>query len=68
MSRKKENGAQAHCHFCPEPVSVGEFCHGCGHHICVDCDAGAPIGEHDVEDHQLSEQDDFQELNFNDED
>ena len=57
----------AKCFFCHEPNS--EFCHGCGHYVCDDCDQTAPFGDHELGEHKLSEQDDdFSELDFNDED
>lgn len=58
------------CFFCKVSVDHDDtFCHGCGFHVCDDCDTGQPIGQHEVGDHQLAEQeDDFEELDFNDED
>ena len=67
MTKKKANGRQAYCALCGEPVGCGEFCRGCGHHVCGECDETAPQGEHELNDHSLvSLLDDFSELDFND--
>jgi hypothetical protein len=40
------------CYFCGREVTKDDFCWGCHHYICSDCDENELIGNHDVDDHQ----------------
>jgi len=43
------------CYFCEKNVEEGNYCYGCKHYVCEDCDKAGidiPLGGHDVEDHQ----------------
>jgi len=49
------------CYFCEKEVSEGDYCYGCKHYICEDCDkAGMDIGfgGHDVDEHQPEDEED----------
>lgn len=40
------------CYFCGKEVTEDDFCHGCKHYVCQECDEDMPLGNHCVEDHQ----------------
>jgi len=41
------------CYFCEKEVTEDDYCFGCKHYVCEDCDhAPLTIGDHDVDDHQ----------------
>ncbi len=48
-----ENG---NCHFCGREVTSDDYCYGCGHYVCEECDdyeaMDRPSGTHNVEDHK----------------
>jgi hypothetical protein len=48
------------CYFCEKVTDEEHYCYGCKHYVCEDCDERGmdlPFGEHDVEDHQSTEED-----------
>lgn len=57
------------CHFCPERLDEGAFCHGCKVYVCDACDVTCgtlPTGSHEPKDHRVDpddEGDDVQEDN-----
>lgn len=40
------------CYFCGKEVTEDDFCYGCRHYVCQECDEETPFGNHCVEDHQ----------------
>jgi hypothetical protein len=45
-------GTQSECFHCTEDVDDDTFCHGCGVHICEDCENNHTLmGQHDPMDH-----------------
>lgn len=43
------------CYFCEKVVTEEEYCYGCKHFVCEDCNENDLIGNHDVNDHQGKE-------------
>jgi len=44
------------CYFCAKSVTEEDYCFGCKHFVCQDCDQEKPIGNHDVDDHQTEDE------------
>lgn len=46
------------CYFCEKEVMEGDYCYGCEHYVCEECDRASidiPLGGHNVDDHQPEE-------------
>lgn len=46
------------CYFCKEVTDEDHYCYGCKHYVCDKCDKSSPFGDHNVEDHQDTEEED----------
>jgi len=44
------------CYFCEEITDEDHYCFGCEHYVCEKCDTSQPFGDHNVEDHQSTEE------------
>ena len=40
------------CYFCEKHVTEEDYCFGCKHFVCEECDKLTPIGNHHVKEHQ----------------
>jgi len=40
------------CALCKGPVDNDDYCFGCQHYICANCDTGLPVVDHDLDDHR----------------
>jgi hypothetical protein len=42
-----------HCHFCKRVVSEEDYCYGCSHYVCQECETNPemPGAPHDVTEH-----------------
>lgn len=40
------------CYFCGKTCTEDEYCYGCKHYVCSDCDETGVFGDHTVEEHR----------------
>ena len=40
------------CYFCERIVTEDDYCYGCKHFVCQDCDQTNVLGSHDVDEHE----------------
>ena len=40
------------CYFCGKEVTDDDYCYGCKHYVCDECESEQPSGNHNVEDHK----------------
>ena len=40
------------CYFCGKQVTEDDYCYGCKHFVCDDCNVEPVLGKHDVDEHQ----------------